>query len=406
MEDRNGWQRALQAAEDFVVTVACGPETNVEELQARVPERLTGRLRFISVDAGTFGNYCLRREGWFYLGYRLWHLQVAKLARQLHGNSPFAATYMATICGYREPGDTWKLNCPFFWGPVGGASNFPLAYLSVLSPSSALYELLRNTINSLQLRFSWRVHQAARQAVMVFAANQSAKQLISRGRALDVKVELEAGIDFAIGRFGEDDAVEHPLRILWVGRLRAWKGLPLLLHALSRLKDKNSFELRVIGDGSCKAAWKRMAEKLRIADRICWESRGPYRESLRHYQWADVFAFTSLRDTSGTGLLESLAAGVPIVGLNHQGAADIIDNHCGIPIPVSTPKASIHAFERAFSDLAADRTLLLRLRQGALKRAHKYHWDSRVPLMRQFGLQASHSNSTDIDASEFESQMV
>ena len=68
MEERNGWNRALQAAEDFDVTVVCSPNTNINDLNGRIPYHLVGRLRFFSVSAGAFGNYCLMKEVLFYLG--------------------------------------------------------------------------------------------------------------------------------------------------------------------------------------------------------------------------------------------------------------------------------------------------------------------------------------------------
>ena len=73
MEERNGWNRALQAAHDFDVTVVCSPQTVVNELKERTPAHLAARLDFVSVSAGSFGNYCLTRELLFYLGYRIWH---------------------------------------------------------------------------------------------------------------------------------------------------------------------------------------------------------------------------------------------------------------------------------------------------------------------------------------------
>jgi glycosyltransferase involved in cell wall biosynthesis len=104
---------------------------------------------------------------------------------------------------------------------------------------------------------------------------------------------------------------------------------------------------------------------------------------MEHYHWADVFAFTSLRDTSGTGLLESLAAGVPIIGLDHQGAADMITDNCGIKISVGSPKKSIDEFTRALIRLSRDATELHRLSLGATERAKNYQWtEYSNPMLR------------------------
>ncbi len=381
MEERNGWSRALQAAEKFHVTVACGPDVNSDYLNSRVPEHLKERVRFFTIDAGVAANYCLHKELFFYLGYRAWHAKVYQFAKKLHRESPFAITHMVTVCGFREPGFLWKLDCPFVWGPIGGTSNFPLAYWSVVDPLGGLYEAARNVLNSTQLRFSGRVRAAARRAAVVVAANRSTQRDLEKHLGVQMKLELEAGLDYKVGSPKQITSPDRPLRILWVGRLRPWKGLPLLLKALGQQANKQAFELRVVGDGASKSSWIKIAKQLKIDDRITWEARPAYRASMHHYEWADVFAFTSLRDTSGTGLLESLAAGVPIIGLDHQGAADIMTEDCGIRIPVTTPQESSAEFARVIEQLTQNRKRLASLSEGAIDRARKFTWSDREQII-------------------------
>jgi glycosyltransferase involved in cell wall biosynthesis len=107
-----------------------------------------------------------------------------------------------------------------------------------------------------------------------------------------------------------------------------------------------------------------------------------YAETLPHYDWADVFAFTSLRDTSGTGLLEALATACPIVSVNHQGAADIVDKTCGILVPVENQEVAVHGFADAIISLHRSPELCKQLSDGALERAQQYRWDSRLDWTR------------------------
>ena len=383
MEERNGWNRALQAAQDFDVTVVCSPYTSVNELQERTPPYLVARLNFVTVSAGAFGDFCLTRELLFYFGYRIWHSQVFEFARKLHAESPFSITHMVSVCGYREPGYVWRLDCPFVWGPIGGTSNFPLKFLRFVDPLGGLYEIARNSVNLAQLHFGSRIRRAGSQAAAVFAANRSTQRDLAHCTGLRLQLELETGLDYEPQNAKSLTSTDRPLRILWVGRLRPWKGLPLLLHALAKLPESQKCALRVVGDGGCKATWIRLAKRLRIDDQITWFRKPPYRDSLHHYEWADVFAFTSLRDTSGTGLLESLAAGVPIIGLDHQGAADMITEKCGIRIPVSNPEQSIAAIAQALIDVSSDRQRLHALSQGASQQAYAYTWSQREPLVRR-----------------------
>ena len=50
----------------------------------------------------------------------------------------------------------------------------------------------------------------------------------------------------------------------------------------------------------------------------------PHQEAIAQYAWADAFVFSSLRDTTGTVVVEALAAGLPVICLDHQGVHDVV----------------------------------------------------------------------------------
>ena len=108
---------------------------------------------------------------------------------------------------------------------------------------------------------------------------------------------------------------------------------------------------------------------------MTWLGWPKYEDSIEHYRWADVFTFTSLRDTSGTGLLEALACGCPIVGLNHQGARDIMTEACAVPIEVTTPSEVISSMRNAFVSLARSPAKLFAMSGAALLRAKHFSWE-------------------------------
>jgi len=313
--------------------------------------------------------------GTYYVGYRLWHRRVLRLARRLHAQRPFALVHHVSFCGYREPSDGWRLGVPFIWGPVGGVQPFPVRFLSQLDPASAAGELIRNVVNYCQLRFDWRVRRAMGAAAEVLAANSAVARELADAYGVRPTVQLETGVASigAAPRVPRDPS--EPLRILWAGRLRAWKGLPLLLRALAALPAECHYTLRVLGEGPCLRRWQRLVERLGLGANIQWVGWPEYSGQLPHYQWADVFAFTSLRDTSGTGLLEALAAGAPIIGLDHQGAADIMTDRCAVRIDASSPAAAIAGFSAAITRLANDADVLRSLSAGAIERAKDYDWD-------------------------------
>ena len=382
MEHRNGWHRAVLAAQSgFRVTVLyCPCSTDLDDalLTKRLPENLKLIVRFEPIRLSESQQRWLDFEPTFYAAYRLWHRLAFERAEVMHRQSPFSMTHTVTLCGFREPGFLSHLSIPHIWGPLGGTHAFPLKFLHLLGWKDRIRELTRTCLNWLQLYGTPRVRRASKRSAFVIAATSAAQETFRKSFRVPVVRELETGIEFVRKRPRPVRNPTEPIKVLWAGRLRGWKALPLLLHALARLPEGQSFCLRVLGDGSCLAEWRKLANHLGIANKIEWVPWPTYAETLPHYDWADVFAFTSLRDTSGTGLLEALAAGCPIVFVNHQGAADIVDKTCGMQVPVVNQKVTVQGFTDALSSLHRSTELWKRLSDGALARAQQYRWDARL----------------------------
>jgi glycosyltransferase involved in cell wall biosynthesis len=382
MESRLSWQRAQHAAADFGVTVICARG----ETSTPADASETGAERNVQVEVlplNRLERALMRRSGTYYAGYRLWHRRVFRLARQLHEQRPFALAHHVSFCGYREPSDCLLLGVPFVWGPVGGTSPLPPRFLGQLDLPGAVREISRNMLNWFQLRLDARVRRAMTGASQVLAANREVARDLQHVYGIAPTVRLETGISQTRTSPRPPRDASQPLKILWSGRLRSWKGLPLLLRALAELPPDCRYTLRVLGQGACLQRWQRLAERLSIAERVEWVGWPEYSRQIEHYDWADVFAFTSLRDTSGTGLLEALAAGSPIIGIDHQGAADVMTDRCAIRVPAQSPALAIAGFRDAVQRLAGDEALLASLSDGALDRSREFLWDRNGEVMQE-----------------------
>jgi glycosyltransferase involved in cell wall biosynthesis len=376
MEARIGWYRAIQAARNWDTWIMFSNEQDLDVLLDRIEAvGVSDSLHLVCLPSNRLERWLARHPQLFYWSYASWQRRAQRAAKLLHNENPLDLVHQVSFCGYRQPGYLWRLGVPFVFGPVGGTQNFPWRFLGEVDLAGGIREACRNVMNSWQLSFSRAVRNACRHASVVMAANSVGQRDLSGSQGIPVIRQLETGVERCDGRPRRQRKPNEPMRILWTGRLETWKALPLLFRALAKLPKPCQYELRILGIGKCRERWQRLAEKLGIADSIEWLGWGTYSELLPHYSWADVFAFTSLRDTSGSGLLEALAAGVPIVGLNHQGAADIMTADCAIPIPVTRPHETISAFRNAILELANEPARLQRLSEGARARATQFHWD-------------------------------
>ena len=376
METRIGWNRAIASSRDYDTTVVHSAEYSSAELASKAASLgiPAATIKFVAVRSWMIWMP-LPCDAFYWVGYRVWHDAALKVAASIHENQPFQLVHLVSYCGYREPGQWWKLGIPFIWGPVGGTQNFPGGFLRKLSFGSSIREAIRNCMNDWQLCHSGRVRLAAQKAHTVFAASSQAQNDMLRGTGVSCTRLLETGVLPITTRPCRQLDTARPFRILWSGRLREWKALPLLFEALAALPPDVKFELRVMGVGTSEKRWRKIAERLKVSEHVQWIGWPSYNDGLMQYSWADAFAFTSLRDTSGTGLLESLAAGTPIIGLNHQGARDIMTQKCGIAVSVESPRLAIDGFKAALTQLARDPELWHRLSEGAVDRACSFSWD-------------------------------
>lgn len=160
------------------------------------------------------------------------------------------------------------------------------------------------------------------------------------------------------------------MKIAWSGQHTRGKALNV---ALSAAKAINGVSLNVLGDGRLNKKYHAIAKRLGIDERITWHGWLPKAEARKVVQGSDIFVITSLRDLTSTVLLEALSEGKPVVCLDHCGFSDVVDETCGIKIPVGKPKDVIEGFANAFEKLKDD-DYRKALSAGALKRAAGYQW--------------------------------
>jgi glycosyltransferase involved in cell wall biosynthesis len=370
-----GWNRALQAAKDFETWVICDTETNQAPIERYLAKHgPIHNLQFAFVSSSRMERKLRRLPGTFWVRYNLWHRHAYRAAHSLHRQFRFDLIHQLNLCGFREPGYLWKLDAPFIWGPFGGAQNYPWRFLRGAGVSGAISEAFRNILNTWQMRFGRRVGKAARRAAVVLAATTTNARSLARRCISPPRVLLETGVHTTAQPQRNFDH-SGALRILWSGVFEHRKALHLLLEAVAELPAEVVGEIRILGRGPLDARWKKIAKKLGVESRCRWLGWLDQPQALEEFRGADVFAFTSLRDTSGNVVLESFAAGTPVVFLDHQCVADMVTGDCGVKLTVTNPRDVVRRLRETLVRLHLDRDELARLSQGAIRRAEHYAWN-------------------------------
>jgi glycosyltransferase involved in cell wall biosynthesis len=120
--------------------------------------------------------------------------------------------------------------------------------------------------------------------------------------------------------------VENMPTILYVGRIEPRKGLVFLLKAFVLLSKDIQCRLVIAGSGN-QTLLKKLAEKLRITEKIVFIIDIDD-VALKHlYNACDVFVLPSLLEGFGLTILEAMAAGKPVVATNVGGIPEIMKNN-------------------------------------------------------------------------------
>lgn len=311
--------------------------------------------------------------------YMLWQRNVVKAVVAQHGQTPFDLVHHVSWGSLNQPPLLWKSGIPFVWGPIGGGQTWPSGFLAYAGSKS------REKMRTAMVRWSHlnpSIRRAARGAALVCATNRETATVLKRAGAARVELLLDSGIMPVAGDVRRDRAPGAPLTMLWAGRLEPRKALPLALEAMARLKQ--DVRLLVAGEGPERGALEAMVARLGLSGKVNVLGQVPYKKMFELFSEADVFLFTSLRDSMGSVVLEAMSTGLPVITLDHQGAAVAVSDETGIKVPVTTPQETVGDLAGAIDRLAADRQLLRQKAEAVLASASDNTWSRRVMKMSQW----------------------
>ncbi len=161
--------------------------------------------------------------------------------------------------------------------------------------------------------------------------------------------------------------------IVSLSRLTPKNGLDLLIRAMPEIiKEKKDVVLVLVGSGEQENELKKLAQKLRISDKIIFTGGVPHSETPKYLRMADVAIRPSLDEGFGIFFIEAMACGVPTIGTAVGGITDIIiDEDNGLLID---PKVS--EISKSIIRVLNDRNLSKKLARNGIKTVkEKYDWD-------------------------------
>ncbi|MGZ5595435.1 MAG: glycosyltransferase family 4 protein [Usitatibacter sp.] len=161
-------------------------------------------------------------------------------------------------------------------------------------------------------------------------------------------------------------APSQPLRLVYIGRLAREKGLYETLQGL-RLAHELGVDARLVvaGSGAEEPRLRRYAQALGIAQRVCFVGPVFGSDKVKLLAGADAMVLASYAEGLPYALLESMAAGVPVVATPVGAIPDVMTD--GIHGYLVSPRDG-KGIAEAFALMAGDRERLAWMSRACRRR--------------------------------------
>lgn len=203
--------------------------------------------------------------------------------------------------------------------------------------------------------------------------------LVARGIPAERIAVVHPGVDAV--RYAPDPAGARfePPRFVYIGRLKRYKGVDLLLRGLALAREHRAdLGLDIAGSGDDRPRLERLAADLGLGDAVRFLGFVDEATKLSLLRGAVANVFPSPKEGWGITVMEAAACGTPSVASDSPGLRDSVrDGHTGLLVPHGDPAALAHVLVR----LAGDRELVDRLGAAARDHALAHSWQHAADLV-------------------------
>jgi len=229
-----------------------------------------------------------------------------------------------------------NLGLPYVVGPLGGSLDTPRAFRHEVQ-GGGIYTRLRN-LDRPRLAYDPFLRAGYEQADVILGVAPYIHDILTEEKISVRRFEavFERGHDGDMIELKRQDS-SRQVQLLHVGRGIRTKGLRDVIRALAHLQDLPEVTLVSAGDGEDLDACRAEADRLGLIDRVTFLGRVPREDVDRLYAQSDIFTFPSFREPMGGVFFEAMGFGLPVITAARGGPDFIIDDTCGIRVPVTTP---------------------------------------------------------------------
>lgn len=384
-EDKIGWNVPVESAKTNRVYVITKEEQR-KSIEKYLSKHTLENIKFYFVDISKF--YKKIFKGFMYSGrLNIWHKYAFPIAEQLCEENQIDVIHQITPIEFRAIGSYGKIpNTKFVCGPLGGGEFIPLG-LKEYAKGHETIERIRTVVNY-WYRYKLKITGKLKQCdYIMFANKETCDFLIERvSLSCPYDVVFDNGLrndELSIVRTTSSMHLEEKVSntnciFLVVGRMIYRKGHEFLLDVLERLPIDLNYECRIVGGGpEIDKLKKKCNSSEKLFEYVTFTGVIPYMKMESEYKNADVFIMPSIRETTGTVLVEAMSKGIPVITINKFGGATLLDDNTGWLYEGTNKESYIESLKQAIIDCILKPDEVRTRGNNARKNAEQYTWENK-----------------------------
>lgn len=375
-EDKLGWYIPYYASKDNDVIVITKEEQR-KSIERYQKNNTCDRICVIYIDIPTV--YKKIYKGGLYSGRQnVWNERAYKKVQQLCKTQQIDIIHQVNPVEFRSIGKYGNIDgVPFVCGPVGGGEYIPCQLKKYIKNGFVLETIraIANAYYKLKYRMDGRI---TRCSILLFANEETRNYLIPNKERKNYPIMTELG---SLERKNTIAGKKNMFTILSGGRLIYRKGFDLLYDAIERVPERYEFRVVFVGNGPLYEHLKERVDASTILKkRVTMLGRIPHEKMEQIYQNADIFFMPSLRETTGSVVLEALENGLPVATMNKYGASIILNDDCGILYEVENNTEPAETIAKVIMECVDNPGKVEAMKPFCKKRAEELSFTNKVQI--------------------------
>lgn len=321
-EEKIGWNIPLESAKTNNVYVIT-KEEHKKVITEYLREHNVENIKFYYVDIPAMYKTV---KSVYTFRLNKWHKTAFKLAKEICAEKNIDIIHQITPIEFRSIGDYGKIKGPkFVCGPIGGGEYIPKG-LTTYAKRFFLIEWLRRILNCLckvNVKFTKKLSKCD---YILFANSETEQYLKQITEGVRTEIYFDNGL--SVEEFSKSQRTMESTRqltIIVAGRLAYRKGHAFLFDALKKMPSNVKYCVKIVGNGPELKILKKKVDLYGLQDKVVFLGRIPFSAMQNEYENADVFVMPSIRETTGSVLLEAASKAIPVITINKFGGPVLFD---------------------------------------------------------------------------------